>query len=358
MEMGGSKLFIPEIVILEVKSLFKKRITQHTQSVRELNNLLSGINEKVALRDADTMIKLYKEAFNKRLKALAAETPTYKDIPQEDIACRALSQRKPFTESGKGYKDTLIWETILRKIADPKGKTIFITKNHKDFASEKDNKQLHPHLLDDLKAKQLPIDSVYLYTDMKSFVDENILAYLKQIEELKTGKYKSFSIQEWFTDNRDDIISSANRYVENLLSDSELEDPTIRYIEDPKEISVDDVRLTDENTVYIDVAVISDAVIEVFVFKSSYGFVRERCPIEVLEYDWNEHYIWGQLVLELPISLSISFDLKKEKVQEFEVNPFSEIFGFCRRCGAAILSDAAETCGKCGKSLLYSGNLD
>jgi rRNA-processing protein FCF1 len=362
-KLGGSKLFIPEIVILEVKNLFKKRITQYAQSVKELNNLLSGLNKNVAFHDIDKMLELYDKALAKRLEALKAKTPTYNDIPQKNVASRALSQRKPFAESGKGYKDTLIWETILQRIADPKDKTFFITKNHKDFASEKHTKKLHPHLLDDLSANQLPADSVCLYPDIKSFVVDNILPYLKQIaddavKELETGKYKSFSLKKWFIKNRDNIISSANKHIETLLSEPELENPSIAYIEDPEELSVDNLRLTDANTVYIDATVTADSVIDVFIFKSSYGFVSDEYPVEIQEYDWNEHYMWGQLILQLPISLSIIFDIENRKVREFEVNPFSGIYGFCPHCGAPIISDAAETCGKCGKSLLYSGNPD
>lgn len=362
-KLGESKLFIPEIVIWEVKNLFKKQIIEHTQSVKKLNNLLSGLNKNIPFENIEKILKLYDKALAKRLKMLRVEIPTHTDIPQNNVAMRALACRRPFTESGKGYKDTLIWETILRRIVDPKDKTFFITKNHKDFASEKDAKQLHPHLLDDLSANHLPTDSVCLYTDIKSFIDDNILPHLKQItddavKELKSGEYKSFSIKEWFIKNRDNIIRSANKHVETLLSEPELEDPEIVYIEDPEELSVDDLRLTDDNTVYIDATATTDIVIEVFIFKSSYSWIGNEYPVEILEYDWNEHYMWGQLVLQLPISFSIIFDLESKKVREFEVNPFSSVYGFCRRCGAPILSDAAETCHKCGKSLFHFRDSD
>jgi hypothetical protein len=361
MKLGASKLIIPEIVVMEVENLFKEEIIKYEQPVKELNNLLSGISQKLEY-DIDKIMELYKKALTKRLKALRAEIPTYSDISHENVANRALSKRKPFAKSGKGYMDTLIWETILRKVADSKDETFIITNNHKDFASEEDKEKLHPDLLNDLITNHLPPESVRLYTDIKSFIDDKILPHLKQIEdvikELGTGRYKSFSIGEWFEDNREGIIMSGNKYIENVISDPELEDPRISYIEDPEEITVNDVRLADDNTAYVEVTLTANAVIDVFVFKGSYYSLSDRYPIEIQEFDWNEHYVWAQLEVDLPVSLSLIFDLKEEKVREFEVNPFGEIYGFCRRCGATILSDAAETCSKCGKSLFPHGDSD
>ncbi len=357
MRLGESKLIIPEIVVLEVKNLFREQIIEHTQHINKLNRLLSGVYRKLEY-DIDKISELYGKALTKRLRALRVEIPTFTDIPQENVASRALSKRKPFIKSGKGYRDTLIWETILRKVANRKSQTFFITANHKDFASEEDVKRLHPQLPEDLIAYHLPPESVRLYADIKSFIDDNVLPHLKQItddafKELKTGEYKSFSIKKWFIKNRENIIDSANKYVEKLISDSELENPEITYIEDPEEISVSNLRLTDDNLIYVDATVTSGIVIDVFIFKSSWGFIGDRYPIDIQDSDWNEAYMWGQLFVKLPIRLSIIFDLVKRKVREFEVNPFGEMFGFCKHCGAPILHDSAETCHQCGKSLFH-----
>lgn len=71
--------------------------------------------------------------------------------------------------------------------------------------------------------------------------------------------------------------------------------------------------------------------------------------LDVQDCDWNEYYAWAQMTLSLPIRISIVFDVLRERVEEFEVDGFDEIFGWCKFCGAAILSDAAEACYKCGK---------
>ena len=55
------------------------------------------------------------------------------------------------------------------------------------------------------------------------------------------------------------------------------------------------------------------------------------------------------MTLNLPIKFSLVFNIVNEQIEEFEVNGFEETFGWCKSCGAAITSDAAESCSKCGK---------
>jgi hypothetical protein len=62
---------------------------------------------------------------------------------------RAIAQRKPFRESGTGYRDVLIRETIVRyaEVSD----VTFVTDNHRDFAESNDDVSLMaPALRQDL----------------------------------------------------------------------------------------------------------------------------------------------------------------------------------------------------------------
>ncbi len=73
-------------------------------------------------------------------------------------------------------------------------------------------------------------------------------------------------------------------------------------------------------------------------------------PISMVEFDWNDHYALMSATLNIPISLSLTFNIKEEEVDDFEVN-FIEYYGRCKHCDEVIMSDAAETCPKCNKSL-------
>jgi hypothetical protein len=55
----------------------------------------------------------YEKFFSAKLNELNAEIPDYKDIPHAQIVNRDLERRRPFQENGKGYRDTLLWETLV-----------------------------------------------------------------------------------------------------------------------------------------------------------------------------------------------------------------------------------------------------
>jgi len=51
---------------------------------------------------------------SEEVKRMNAQSPDYADISHADIVTRDLKRRKPFQQNGKGYRDTLLWETIVR----------------------------------------------------------------------------------------------------------------------------------------------------------------------------------------------------------------------------------------------------
>ena len=354
--LGKCKLYVPEIVILETLNLYEKVVNAYAESVKKLNTLIAKKEYAVPYPDIEKICKDYEMILNERLNALKVQRLSYEGIPHQDVITRALACRKPFRESDKGYRDTLIWEGILR-LANANCLTFFITNDRKDFASKAGGQQLHPDLVVDLVAKGLPAETVKLYPDVKRFVDEHISPYLQRLagevmESLKTGKYKSFSMQDWFIEIREQFIARLNEDAQSLFSwYGELENPEVSYVEDPEEIIVEDVYRLDEETVYLDAKAFADVTFDVFIFKPDYHWIYDKYPLDILSADWNEDFMWAQLTLYVPIRFSMIFNILSEQVEEFEVNGFEETFGWCKSCGAAVLSDAAQTCYRCGKSL-------
>lgn len=354
-KLGQSSLVVPEVVVLETKNLFKKQLLKHIKSAKEIDRLVPNLKLGSHIPDIEILCAEYEKALHSRFVELGVEVISHSDIPHSSIMSRSLAVRKPFRESDKGYRDTLLWEVILTKLANNKTKTFFITNNLKDFG-QKNKRQLHPDLVDDVVMHKLMPDSVCLYTNLKELLDDQIVPHLEKVtkeilEELKRGHYKSFSLNDWFIENRNSFISSSDKWIENLLSStSEFENPEVSYIEDPEKITVENAYNFDDDRVYLDVTALTDVVVDIFIFKSDYYWISEEYNLLIMEEDWNKHYMWAQLILRLPISFSIIFNILEEKIEEFEINPIEECYGWCHSCGAPILSDAAESCTECGKS--------
>ncbi len=351
--LGGSKLVIPEVVIIEILNKYGEKFTELIQKINRLKGLLPPSKQLFHSLNKEEILQDYKSALTSRLKILRAERLDFPSISHESVIARNLARKRPF-QKNTGYRDTLIWETILSNMTNEKIKTYFISGNHNDFC-DKSGEILHNDLQEDLERKGLSPDSVILYHNLAEFVNNQVKPVLTSIEEAKRelikGVYKGFDIDEWFGKNRESIGSSIQQFMESMTNELRgLEDLSVSYAEDHTEIKIDKVYELDINQIYIDAFAKIEIVFDVFVFKADYyGWVSGKYDLDVIDYDWNDHYIFAQLTTKLPVNFAINFNIDNGTVDNFEVK-IEEFFGFCPNCSEPILSDAAEACGECGKS--------
>ncbi|NQT21352.1 MAG: DUF4935 domain-containing protein [Planctomycetes bacterium] len=355
MALTGSRLIIPEIVLLETVNLFQREVAKARSQLRKLERF-GNIDTSQVIHDIDLAPKEYEQKLRSRLSELQAEIISHENIPHSRIVARVLDRRKPFGQSGKGYRDTLLWEVILSKIATVECVTFLVTNNHVDFGIRDKQGELHSDLVEDLAAAELPEDRVCLCPSLNVFVREHATPGLEKatatiVEQLRQGRYGTFSIVDWFNEHREKLLSE-DRLIDILSFSPELESPELSYMEEIKEVEVEDVAKLDDDRVFIDAVVASQVVIDVFIYHSNYYLAYEHYPISVMDDSWNESYTWAQVELSLPIAFSLVFNLLTETVEAFETSDIPEILGFCHLCGEAIVNDAAETCTACGRSLI------
>lgn len=111
-----------------------------------------------------------------RRKCQNFEIIDYEGISHSEIVSKALKLKKPFSLEKKGYRDTLIWLSLLKyiKTIDYKGEVAFITKNNSDFFFKSKNKvELHPDLVEDIYKYEINI-KITPYESLFSFINENI----------------------------------------------------------------------------------------------------------------------------------------------------------------------------------------
>jgi hypothetical protein len=83
----------------------------------------------------------------------------YPAVPHRQVVARALARRRPFDPRGRGgYRDTLIWESVL-ELARQGGvaHVVLVTRNHKDFAAG-DGSGWHADLRADLVGLSARVD--------------------------------------------------------------------------------------------------------------------------------------------------------------------------------------------------------
>jgi len=155
-----TELIIPQIVLEEVKKNFREEAhSKYDSAISALENLSSHLHKEIPQHISKGDLQKCCENYNKDLEDLLESLNTriisYKDIPHEDLVKRDLERKKPFRKVGQkndsaGYRDALIWESILRHVVPKSKKVVLITSNKSDFYGNRSN-ELHTNLKNDLQ---------------------------------------------------------------------------------------------------------------------------------------------------------------------------------------------------------------
>jgi hypothetical protein len=223
---------------------------------------------------------------------------------------------------GRGYRDSLIWVSVLQHATTKISECVLITKNSKDFAAGKDEKSsVHPDLLDDWQ-KAGKTAEIRLCATLSEFVNSFVKPTLQRLDNLKRdlAKGKTLNIQEYLMEHFQAVFEGVNSKLQLDNDEVLLEQPFgVTDLGDPKEIKLRDVLGLEGDRVYIEFTAEFDATAFAYVFKSEAVGIRQDSDFSVSDWGWNEHYaeVEGSVTLETVFGLT--FERKSKKVVSFEV---------------------------------------
>lgn len=347
----NSSLIIPKIVLEELINIYekdlKKYVNQYHETLEKLHKYLFFANNLKIEIEIEKFCQQYREIFLEKLKDFNGKIIDYKDIPHEDIVQRELHEKAPYK-----YRDILIWETILRRVINLenfKEKTVLIT-NDSHFDKEK--------LLNEIKIDDEPEKYFEILNSLKEFIDKYVKPTLEESEQIKKqiqeNSYRLFSVQNWIENNYNKIIEILEKKIEFIKYEEPFSlyeiDIEVSDIFNVIEFEVLDVYFIEKEKILVDLNLILELELELFIFKpDAYRILNDKSSwISISNFDWNKHYALGYAYISLPVFLSIIINTENGEVESFQVD-LSEFFGFCPKCGRAILSDTTETCYYCGK---------
>ena len=164
--LGYCSFAIPAVVLAEVvahrKRTLKKQRNDLKRGVRTGRRSVEDLDELRALLDEhDDGLQRLADAYGDQVLSTcgqAASVLPYPSVRHEELVTRVLAYRRPFNESERGYRDALIWYSVLEKAADVR--VVVLTGDTKDFADT--NGQLGPDLLADVDRLGLDPEDVRL----------------------------------------------------------------------------------------------------------------------------------------------------------------------------------------------------
>jgi PIN domain len=336
-------LAIPQLVMDEAINNFKEAITKIQSALKSQSRefqlwtgeelLPPGTNDKV-----QKTIAKYEQDLKDTLLQAGTIIRSYPATSHEQLVTKCLSRKRPFSEDGKeGYRDALIWESILEILVESAPeKVAFITNNSNDFF-EKNKQALHHHMIEDLLQREIEVNRVDVFKNLHYFVD----AYIKpKMETLNVEVIESIRSDLSFGLGRHDkqeieagIFQALRTYDYGDGIESyevglppEAESITVSYVEDFSDLHTIDGRKLSSGDWFIEATAIIRYQFDFFIYKADRYAMGEEASIEVIDSDWNDHYICAQTTKPVQVSFTLTFDEPTGNVTSIEVNTFASVF--------------------------------
>lgn len=324
----GYELMIPEVVYDEMVDQYRRELEKHFASYERVVSLTNRTRSGSIVKRLDRVsfleekITEYRTMFSTRLDDLHIRIIPYPAVDIKMLVSKELLRKKPFKEvkeHGVGYRDALIWETIKvlcvpqEELIDERAQIEFLTENTADFADSDGN--LHPSLVEELNAKGCMGDCVLLISNVQEFFETQIDKELENLENIKNalldkGKFNRFNLEQ-------ELGSLLNKdFLEKEILDSDFDSGELRYLpgyyEEPSIILIDNpipqeisVRRLEDGSVLIEVNASISLTLDFFVFVPDYyNYLENDKRVDVIDWNWNEHYILAERTVTVLTSLS------------------------------------------------------
>ena len=206
---GRLQLALPEIVVREVPKLFqaqldaaKMALTAEAAKLRDLGHDPGALTLPDSTQARADFEQRFRAGLAQRQVRLAPLTGTL-----DELADQSVAERRPFRGKSQGFRDALIWRSVLELADDDE--VVLITKNWKDFAQDdKHQDVLHQHLREDLQQAGHSHDRVRLASSLEDFIKANV----PSAEELAQAQERFETDLDW----RDELTDKLNNALYGL----------------------------------------------------------------------------------------------------------------------------------------------
>ncbi|ERJ64508.1 PIN domain-containing protein [Porphyromonas gingivalis] len=322
----GDTVHIPEVVVDESINKYREKTRgcklKIDRGISDFKRLTgkdvedNPISDEFILKESEK----YARSFKKQLQELGIKIIPYPSISHQELVKRDLARKKPFQETGKGYRDALIWESVksiceksLSLFENPK--IIFVNKNHKDFCEEG---LLHPDLKEDLVNNGINEDYVRVIEDIDIFIKEYIKPkqkILKNIqEELNANKqYNGIYLNTEINNRITEFLLHREFDYEESPFRQEFENPSVVGINEPS-FTVMEVRQISEEEFFVEVKIDVDCEFNFFIFKSDAMCMDEDELPYIWDSDWNKHYMAASKTIPIKLKVTLIVNSSFEAV--------------------------------------------
>jgi hypothetical protein len=171
---GHIRLVVPRVVFEEVVRATRGWLSNAKRSRdKAQHNLDEAFAQPPSLPqiDVDGLTARYRDELRQRLEDHHVVIASWDAVSHDEIVARDLERKPPFDQSGRGYRDTLIWHVIEDLVVEENERVIFITKDG-DFSSDDEESALHPSLVEEIGGDKAAVTIVRDLSEAMRLVGE------------------------------------------------------------------------------------------------------------------------------------------------------------------------------------------
>jgi hypothetical protein len=213
---GLIRFVVPKIVVEETINHSRKELEEALRSLGVFRRLSPSLVETLPQINVESCVQNYAETLSARLDELGAKQPGYEMLNVEALVTRALQGRKPFDPSGRrGFRDAIIWETVLHELNEFRQETVLVTRNTNDFGEDG---ELAADLRSDLLAHGFPPDLVCVSAGIAKCLSRHLEPRLNAVEleeGIQKGASAVFNAMQFYESSKAAILTELNNLIQS-----------------------------------------------------------------------------------------------------------------------------------------------
>ena len=310
----GFQVHVPKVVLEELVGHYSRRLEKAISAmsghIADLAWLVDReLDYPIDESDRQNESKMFRDRLLARLATANVNTPSYPTNTHEEIVKRATSRRRPFDDSGSGYRDTLIWFNILDLAGELDGRIMLVARD-KDFADK--SGYLHNDLMDDLTSNEQPKDRIVLISSIKELMEQHIHPNVRQTFEqgpLETLKAVGFDVVEAITPWILTAFFNADLDPREVGLSWECEFTKLSSVDKVSELNVVSVRKISGNEFSINLLVDLIGNFEIFIPRNDWSAAVAANPrLQIMDDNWNDNGVLAAISLESQCELDLNID--------------------------------------------------
>lgn len=289
----GHKTYVPEVVFDEVVNKFREQVSKSRENIeKELRFIQrisgAGLRTPLGIRKQNEILGEYETDLYHMLIATDVSIWPYPDASHKNLVGRALNRMRPFSENGKGYRDSLVWESVKEIAMESDDQpVILVTGNTTHFCDE--SELLHPDLSGDISCSGIET-YIKIVPSLQSFIQEYVMPGLEKLdgirEQLIQNQYPGLSLGAAVEDMVVKQFKDQQFPPSMMALPREYGEALVYHLIETTNIDVADVRRYDDDSIWVTAVCDVRCLVSFLINKAFYYTI----PPGESPYIWNPDY--------------------------------------------------------------------